>query len=128
MNENEKLWILMGLLIGFYGNWYFNLLSDVEINLLRYSDSANELMIITITSLSAFLLFFYCYEITKSDRKVFRGLPHSFYFAAFHLLTTQVLLFYISEDFIANPIRNIGCLLWFFIILREIEFRKKGQV
>lgn len=126
MNDNEKLWILMGFLIGFYGNWYFNLLSDVEKNLPKYSGSINETVLVLFTSLSAFLLFFYCYEITKTNKKLFRGYPSSFYLAAFHLITTQVLLFYISEDFIANPIRNIGWFLWFFIMLRERDLRKKG--
>jgi len=119
MERSQNLWVLMGLLVGFYGNWYFNLLTKFE--------EVFDLGVFLAASLSATTLFFYCLEITKTwNRGILWNFPYSFYLSSLHLLSTYSLLVYLEGSFLPpNPIRMIGLILWVIIILNEIGERKR---
>ena len=126
MNENQNLWVLMGFLVGFYGNWYFNLISTLEEQMFQNSGTAVEVLLYVVLGVSAFSLFYYCYEITSTKRGKSWIFPHSFYLSSIHLVSTYYLLVYIEGNLLPpNPVSMIGILLWVFLILREIDWRKK---
>jgi hypothetical protein len=117
MDRTEQLWVLIAILIGFYGNWYFNLLT-------RLGESQNELVWL-VSGVSAFSLFLYCAEITiwkKSSEK--NSILSRVILALIHLFTTYLAIVIIEGWLPPTPIGMIGLILWIVIIMYERRFAK----
>lgn len=114
-NKIERLWFLMGILIGFYGNWYFNLLLKIE------QITHNMTMLNVLALISAISLFVYCIEIAHWRKTLIKGMFHlSVILAILHLLSTS-LIFYIIETPPITFVSTTGLILWCLITSYEIR-------
>lgn len=105
---------MLGLLIGFYGNWYATLLSKLG--------ESEDAVVWLILGISAISLFVYCVEITHQHarRSVFRGFHVSRLVAIVHLAFTYTVYYMVTGVFLTN-FMGVGCLLWLTIIWYELH-------
>jgi hypothetical protein len=111
MDRIERFWVLIAILIGFYGNWYFNLLTRLE-------ESQNAIVWL-ICGVSAFSLFMYCAEIT-----IWRNTCWRVALAGVHLFTTYFATVTIEGWFPPTPTALLGIFLWLVILMYERKFAK----
>jgi len=105
--------VLIAILIGFYGNWYFNLWTRLE--------KSQEPIIWAVLGASAFSLFIYCIEAIYW-KQTFLKLPRSTWMAVIHAFTTLGLIGHI-ENWDVTPPKLIGLFLWMVIINYERRVR-----
>lgn len=114
----ERLWYLMAILIGFYGNWYFNLMIKLE------QTQSQNLPIELIFVISVVTLFVYCIEITHWKRSHIWKFRLSMYLAIVHLISVYILYSVAS----LSSYWFSGITLWFLIAIKEVDLidRLKG--
>lgn len=112
---SERLWMLIGILIGFYGNWYFNLLTKLE--------ETQDVTLWLIWVLSAISLFMFCTEIVhwKKTIKSIKGIDIrlSFVLAITHLTTIFLLV---------NTITGLTLFAWTGIALWSLVAFNESKI
>jgi len=116
IQERQWLWALIGILIGFYGNWYFNLLVKLEKTL----DGTIELIWIV----SALTLFLYCVEVIHPIKKIIFGFRLSFLLAIAHLIS----IFAIYMIAKLSTLYFSGITLWAVIIIYEGRMHRASKI
>ena len=116
----ERLWRLICILIGFYGNWYFYLLTKLE--------GVKDNLLWIFWLISSLSLFIYCVEIVHWKKTIIKNRIHlSVVLATIHLVAISGIIWVIGGWF--SMIYQSGIVLWFLIASYEIklhwlEFRK----
>jgi len=110
-SQSERRWVLIGILIGFYGNWYFNLLSKIG--------EATDMSILLVWGISFLSLFAYCTELwTLKKTVLFNWLRLNLVLAMVHLITVGILWIQVFES--STP-QSAGLFLWLLISLNEVR-------
>lgn len=106
--KSERLWVLIGILVGFYGNWYFNLLTKLE--------TIQDEIVLLFWIASAVSLFAYCTEIIHWKKTIIANRVRlGLVLAITHLLTTGVIYIIAS----LSILQFTGIVLWFLISVNE---------
>jgi len=110
----EREWMLLGFLMGFYGNWYFNLLITLE---------TPNIIVGLVWGASFISLLMYCTEIISLEKSIIgKKVPiHlSVVLASIHPIATYGMI-WMTKGNPTSLIYITGLSLWFFISLREVK-------
>jgi len=114
----ETAWILLGIMIGFYGNWYISIIEKIT----QFTDTQYILLVASLSSISLYFLLITSLRILQAPivtpLRYVTMIP-----SGIHGITTFYLVNNVNTT--VNEFKLIGYFIWLTIIIIEFTRLKR---